>query len=136
MIQCIYLKPRSAFPYPLHSDTIFGALCVGIQELYGNDKLENLLNNFENAIPFLVSSAFPFIEANNKRVHFFPNPITKPPKLENLEVKKLKKAKAYKKTKYVSEGIFNQIISGKLNAMDLIEGIENRYKVESGLLFA
>jgi len=135
MIQCIYLKPRSAFPYPLHSDTIFGALCVGIQELYGNDKLENLLSSFNTKLPFLVSSAFPFIEANNKRVHFFPNPIIKPQKIENLDVKKLKKAKAYKKTKYVSEWIFNQIISEKLNAMDLIEGIENIYKVKSGLLF-
>ncbi|MFQ6071258.1 MAG: type III-A CRISPR-associated RAMP protein Csm4 [Methanosarcinales archaeon] len=144
MTQIIYIKPRSAFQYPLYSDTIFGAMCAGIRTIYGNECLEDLIDRFKGEkIPFLVSSAFPFVEYNNKKVHFFPKPITKLPEIKELDRSesdyeyrdKLKKSKDFNKVKYVSEDLFNKLISGEIKDIELIENLKSKYEVKSGLLF-
>src|SRR5262245_6637674 len=57
------------------ADTLFSALCIAWRELYGADSLlQNLLEPFraagQGALPFLLSSAFPF----GGPVRLFPRP--------------------------------------------------------------
>ncbi|WP_457561924.1 type III-A CRISPR-associated RAMP protein Csm4 [Caminibacter pacificus] len=50
------LIPKSSFATPLKGDTIFGHLCWMILFEFGNDKLEELLEEYKNGNPFLVVS--------------------------------------------------------------------------------
>lgn len=47
--------PTSNFATSLKGDTLFGQICWAIRYTFGNDKLENLLSNYETS-PFLVVS--------------------------------------------------------------------------------
>ena len=62
----------------LHSDTLFSAICHGWLEAYGSKDLEDLLEEFptnQQALPpsppFLLSSAFPFVEKDGMRTTYF-----------------------------------------------------------------
>jgi len=47
-----------------HSDSLFGAICWGLLELEGEDRLKEFLSLFKEKerVPFLLSSAFPFVK--------------------------------------------------------------------------
>ena len=49
------ITPKSYFATSLKGDTIFGQMCWSILYLFGKDRLENLLKEYENS-PFLVVS--------------------------------------------------------------------------------
>jgi CRISPR-associated protein Csm4 len=128
----VHIKPKSAFSGALHSDTLFGALCVAIRHVYGESFLLELLESFKDAPPFLVSSAFPYVATENGRVHFFPKPI------EDYDRRKdfwqfLDRAKALKRTHFISEDLFLRWIAGQRDAYL----IENFDELESsmGLLY-
>lgn len=56
---CITIKPQSAFGTPLVGDTLFGQLCWNIANHFGQEKLTQLLADYQTD-PFLVlSDAFP-----------------------------------------------------------------------------
>lgn len=55
----IILKPRSFFGHIFTSDTIFGAVSWAVRDLYGEAELENLLDQFNDNPPFLLSSLMP-----------------------------------------------------------------------------
>ena len=75
----VYLKPKSLFPTNLPSDTIFGAICVAIKEIYGEDELDSMLGLFNGKNnPFVLSSAFPFVNGSDGKHHFFPKLIIEP----------------------------------------------------------
>ena len=54
------LSPETAFGTPLVGDTLFGQICWGIAEQYGETRLEACLQGYTADHPFLVvSDAFP-----------------------------------------------------------------------------
>ena len=123
----IYFDPISSFPANLPSNKIFGAICIGIKELYGDDELSLMLEQFqEDKVPFILSSAFPFIynEEKKERHHFFPKPIVKPAMFVNYE-KYYDAIKNYKKVKYLDQVLFNRFINGKTDENSLIMDIDN-----------
>lgn len=129
----IYLEPKSLFQ-PISSDTLYGAICSSLSNLYENfdDMLELLRKN----PPFLISSAFPFVGKEGKN-HFFPKPIErsqKPANMDEFDPKKLKKIKQYRNAKYIHEFIFNGWINGEMNDAYLINNI-NDYEIQDGLVF-
>ena len=125
----VYIRPKSPFPKAISSDTLFGAICYGISELYDEEAVTNMLNREKP--PFIISSAFPFIENDGKIEHFFPKPIVDPAR---VDIGLLERAKRYKKAAFIHESIFYDWINGEISELKLIEGQGDRYKVEKGLL--
>lgn len=128
-MQAIYLFPKSPFPLTIPSNTLFGALCYGVRELYGEKDVNEIVD--KGKPPFLISSAFPFVEDEKKMEHFFPKLITKPPK---ISTKLFENAKKLKAVNFVHESIFSEWINGKTSELELIEKVDDAYKVEKGLL--
>lgn len=103
------IRPKTSFITPLHSDSIFGALCWTIQKSEGTEALKQILNLFlKQDPPFIVSNGFPG--------DFMPRPFV-PPKPEGLEDKskeqlleEVSEGKRIKKTKYLTLEEFKTII--------------------------
>ncbi len=70
----VYLWPRGP-SRPIHSDTLFGALCWAWRVLYGREAVERFLSGASEEPPFVVSSAFPAIRNSNGVVRAYPMPI-------------------------------------------------------------
>lgn len=65
----VYIHPISLFP-ELHSDKIFGAILANMNDLYPS-LVDIVIQKFKNRNPpFLISSAFPFIEKTMKKLDF------------------------------------------------------------------
>jgi CRISPR-associated protein Csm4 len=132
-MEIVYIRPKSPFPLDLPSNKIFGAICVGIRAIYGEEELNEMLSLFHgNDIPFIISSAFPFVDGfkDRNKHHFFPKLITEPDKTEDLD-----SAKKFKKVEYVDESIFNEWINGKISESTIIKVFDDRYKTKDKLLF-
>lgn len=119
----VYLKPLSTFPF-LHSDTIFGALCNAISELFP-EKVDVMLSDFQENPPFIISSTFPCVKNNDKITRFYPKIITlSNNKLGDVDARSLKK---YKKISYIEESIFLDLINGNSSEHDIIQDIDKYY---------
>ncbi len=125
----VYIKPLSIFP-ELHSDTIFGAICSAISELYP-EKINEIVEEFEIEPPFLISSAFPYIEHDEKIIRFYPKVNT-----YNNSEKRYNASwyKEYKKIDYIDEDIFFDIISQKIDENSIIENYGSYNKVNNLLM--
>jgi len=122
----IYLEPKSSF-LPLHSDTIFGSVIYAVSQIYP-EELENLLAEFkdENSVPpFLISSAFPYIQGREKRIRLFPRIIEEPVKADP------EKVKAFKKVEFIEESIFLKWASGDLSEKKIIDNLDEYYLHEN-----
>jgi len=90
----------------LHSDTLFSAICHGWLKIYGRKSLECLLKEFPKVdqtsipTPFVISSAFPFVEKSDGTTYFLPKPLKRPPfpEFEERPSQERKEAKKVKKT--------------------------------------
>lgn len=125
----IYLEPKSTFP-KLHSDKIFGAFCSILSEVYPNF-MEELINDFDEKPPFIISSAFPYVTIENNKKHFLP-------KIDVFDKNKdtsnsLDSYKKYKKIEFFDEEIFFEIIENKLTSTDIINSITS-YNIQSKML--
>lgn len=130
----VHLKPKSLFPTNLSSDTIFGAICVAIKEVYGEDELDRMLDLFDGkSNPFVLSSAFPFINGSDGKHHFFPKLIVEP--FKEPITNYWDQAKKFKKVRWIHQDIFNDWINGNTTELDLIKEFDEKYRVKSGLLF-
>ena len=126
----VYIKPLSTFP-KLHSDTLFGAITSVISELYP-DKVEGMLNEFENSNPpFLISSAFPVIFNGDEKIRFYPKIILEED-FTNIDTKIIKD---YKKVEYIEERLFRLIIDGRISHRDILKDYD-KYRRFSNLLFS
>lgn len=123
----IYIKPKSLFP-TLHSDTIFGAIISAASQLY-IEQLPELINKFkgDETAPFLISSAFPYLEKDGKKIRFYPKPLLEPAKTD------INHAKIIKKVNYVQENIFKTWINPAKGEKTIVEQLEN-YHLQEGLL--
>jgi len=90
----------------IHSDTLFGAICNTYRLLYGKEDLENLLKEFIDNPPFLISSAFPY----SSDINFFPMPkvINLSRYVERRDIKK------FKKIEYVSQKVLESVTQSNL----------------------
>lgn len=114
----VYIKPLSLFP-EIHSDTLFGAICSAISNIYP-DKIDDMINEFNNNPPFIISSPLPFIyDTNNNIVRFYP-------KIKDSSNKKhdSNKLKKYKSIEYFDEETFLKFINGDVTTPNLIENID------------
>ncbi len=95
------------------ADTLFSAICQTWRTFFGEESLvQDFLEGYKNAEPFLLTSAFPFAGS----LQFFPKP------LRQIEVSDDNR-KGSKRVCFVSEKRFNQIVGGeqiKFNQEDLI----------------
>lgn len=123
----VYIRPQSTFP-PLHSDTIFGSLIYSWSQLYP-ENLEDIIASFQEnqTPPFLLSSAFPFIDTPEGTVRFYPKIIESPVKADMENMKK------YKKVEFVQEEIFLKMASGEWDESTILNGLDN-YVIEDNLL--
>lgn len=122
----IYLNPRSLFP-TLHSDTIFGALIYTTKEIYP-EIFQEMLERFKNGNPpFLISSAYPYIQGEEDKIRFYPKPLLEPEKHDDLEV-----SKKIRKSRYIEESIFKSWIQG--GEKEISQNIDE-YLLQDGLLY-
>lgn len=120
-MKIVYLKPKSSFRNPLRSDSLFGLLCWGIEQVFGEEKLKSALNNFkERKPPFLISSAFPFKEQQGRKIRYFPKPTLKPVNVE-ADAKKMAMYKTFKKVRWMSEDIFFRLRRGELSLQEFFD---------------
>ncbi|WP_457635359.1 type III-A CRISPR-associated RAMP protein Csm4 [Persephonella sp.] len=117
------ITPSSLFRDLPSSYTIFGAVSWGYLLLFGEDKLNKLLDRFSNGdIPFLVSSVLP----RKKDKYYFPKP--------NLKAKREKKSSAdykrLKKIRYIELSIFKDVLDGKIkNELELNKELEKQNQI-------
>lgn len=128
----VHIRPISDFPL-VHSDRLFGAICVAMKNLYGEERLVEMLTSFKKEPPFLLSSTFPCINHDKSRIYFLPKPIEDVKKIDDHR-KYIDNYKKLNSVKYVSDSIFNDWISGKINEAYIYKNMD-KYKIKTGLLF-
>ena len=121
---------RSSIPF-IHSDRIFGAICVAMND-FGEEKLIDMLENFNKEPPFLLSSVFPYIDYDG-RTYFLPKPIEDIKKMDDHR-KYIDNYKKLDSVKYISADIFNDWINGKTNEAYILQNLD-KHNIKSGLLF-
>lgn len=126
----IYLKALSSLP-ELSSDKLMASIISALSELYP-DEIEDIIKLFmgNNQVPFIVSSAFPFISIGNEYIRFFPNLLQKP-KIQELTTEVFDKNKKIKKISFIEESIFLELIKGKLSFYDIINSLEKNYYIKN-----
>lgn len=134
-MKIIYLSPRSGYRGDLKSDTIWGHLCWGIRQVYGENELNNIIADCINGNPpFVISSVFPMVSypeenGQKKNIHYFPRPILPPSTHEPLpkdwtyqeKLNYLGAKKQARKIKWISQELFEAIIQGKYQNRKLLE---------------
>lgn len=134
----VYLRPRCTLSRPIGSNTLFGAMCWAVRELWGVSRLEELLRGRP---PFAFSSAFPCVWSEGKVVRFYPRPITLELTIEDMERlsggDKKRKVELTKfarmlKIPYISEALFEEVISGRLDAEGAVLELEQGNIVRVG----
>ncbi|MBN1625209.1 MAG: type III-A CRISPR-associated RAMP protein Csm4 [Deltaproteobacteria bacterium] len=122
----IHLEPQSSYEISLHSDTIFGAICWGIRTLFGETRLVQILDEFADSPPFLISSTFPYKKDEDTFKYFLPMPLLKPLSIQDLEAQ-ISKDKKKVKELYHSAKYERVVISNKYKEFRKIKfiGISN-----------
>lgn len=130
----VYIKPLSIFP-KLHSDTLFGALISAINELYP-EKIGEILTEFRENPPFLISSPFPYFFNCNDKIRFYPKIISNDESEveKQIDSEKLSNRKKFKKIQYIEEDLFFRMLNGKLKESSIIRDL-NKYKITGNLLY-
>lgn len=118
----VYIKPLSLFPI-LHSDTIFGALCSAVSQLY-QGMIDSMIDAFKDTPPFTLSSAYPYIKVDDTVIRFYPKIMTTGNTIGDINPINLKR---YKSIDYVEEDIFMDMINGSLDEYDIIDNIDDYY---------
>lgn len=123
----IKLKPKSSFITPIQSDTLFGSMIWALKIIEGEEFIEILVENTKNyQPPFIFSNPiingnYPiFGELSKKFLDEIDNV-----KLKNFDRKKIEFYKAIKKKKYISRGVFEELLNGKKLEqiyLDILEG--------------
>lgn len=129
----VYLKPQSAFPAYISSITLSGAICYALAELFGRERVTEYLSK----PPFLLSSAFPYIENGNKKEHLMPKPIApvRPVVSEPKGGKgRSEDVKKYKKVSLLHESLFWKRVRGEIGEGEMIEALEGGYEIKGSAI--
>lgn len=125
----VYIKPKSIFP-DLHSDTLFGAMVSAMADLFPS-KVDGMIKDFDsNNPPFILSSAFPFVEVDDKKIRFLPKFSNDEDfsKIDNMDV-----FKKFKKIEFLQEELALNILKGELSFVEVLNNLDN-YHAVGGLL--
>ena len=114
MLLRVDFKPLSPFKSFPESYTIFGAICWGIRILFGEDMLNDLLEEFKENPPFLISS--PILKL--KDAVYFPKPVLCSGDIEIQTYKDYEMFKKVKETKYITQEAFKEILDGKIKTRE------------------
>ena len=127
----------------IHSDTLFSAICNAYRLLYGNEKLETMLEGFKRlAPPFLISSAFAYADdiltlplpLSIDWDRYIDDEIIEELNAERKERDKIDKfdlLKRLKRVKFVSARIFRDVIGDVRRIKEYI----NDNNIIHGILF-
>ena len=126
----VYIKPKSLFP-ELHSDKIFGAILSALAELYPSKINEIKVRFQDDNPPFLISSAFPFIELENRKIRFFPKIFIDEESLFSGDMEIIKK---FDKIQYYQEDIFFKILMGEISINNILNNFDDYYIIDNFLL--
>ena len=123
----IKLKPKSSFLTPIQSDTLFGSMIWALKMIEGEEFIETLVEETKNYNPPFIFSN-PIINGNypifGELSKEFLNEIDNV-KLKEFDRKKIEFYKAIKKKKYISRGVFEELLNGKKLEqiyLDVLEG--------------
>ena len=97
----------------ISADTLFSAICQTWSTFYDTDSLKKFFKRYKEdseTLPFMLTSAFPYAD----KVHFYPIPLT----FRGSEDTPDKLKKKFKKVRFISESIFEKIISDELPDFD------------------
>jgi CRISPR type III-A-associated RAMP protein Csm4 len=142
----VYLYPRGPLASPLSSETLFGAVCWGIQTLGGD--VGQLLDRFVPPL-FAFSAAFPMLLIGKHHQRFYPRPITfeAPPAIVRrvaavyaaqhsctLKAAQVKVAEAIKRdlkpVNYLSESVLARVVSGQFTVEQWLLAMLNESRKE------
>lgn len=73
----VYLHFTGGARPELRSDTLFGLIAWGVRAVYGRDSVERFLEPLYRTpaeAPLVLTSAFPYVETAEGRLHYFPRP--------------------------------------------------------------
>ena len=112
----------SYFTSEIKSYTIFGALCWGYKNFFGEKKLLDLLERFSSNPPFLISSCI----FKKGEIRYFPCPQIEEVFPEPKAMEEYKKQKDIKKKlNYIPEDLFVELLEGKIRTKwELAQKIE------------
>ena len=123
----IKLKPKSSFLTPIQSDTLFGSMIWALKMMEGEEFIETLVEETKNYNPPFIFSN-PIINGNypifGELSKEFLDEIDNV-KLKEFDRKKIEFYKAIKKKKYISRGVFEELLNGKKLEqiyLDVLEG--------------
>ena len=126
----VYIKPKSVFP-ELHSDTLFGAMVSAMADLFPSD-VGGMINDFNsNNPPFIISSTFPFVEVNGKKIRFLPK-FSSDEEFSN--VVDFDVFKKFKKIEFLQEEIAVDILKGDLSFTEILNNYDDYFNVGNLLL--
>jgi len=126
MLLRVDFKPLSPFKSFPESYTIFGAICWGIRILFGEKTLTDILEEFKENPPFLISS--PVLKL--KDTFYFPKPVLCGGYSDVPTYTDYKMLKKIKKTKYIPQETFRKVLDGKIRTReDLVHSIEGSDKL-------
>ena len=121
------LKPKSSFLTPIQSDTLFGSMIWALKMIEGEEFIETLVEETKNYNPPFIFSN-PIINGNypifGELSKEFLDEIDNV-KLKEFDRKKIEFYKAIKKKKYISRGVFEELLNGKKLEqiyLDVLEG--------------
>lgn len=121
------LKPKSSFLTPIQSDTLFGSMIWALKMIEGEEFIEILVEETKNYNPPFIFSN-PIINGNypifGELSKEFLDEIDNV-KLKEFDRKKIEFYKAIKKKKYISRGVFEELLNGKKLEqiyLDVLEG--------------
>ena len=116
----VTMKAKSTMTDFADSQTLFGAFCWAIRDLYGSERLEKILDNFLDCEDtFILSSTFPKGLFPKPIINFTDNEVIDKfrvidYKLTSPVIKKLNKIR------YISEEVFKDFITGRFDAGKII----------------
>lgn len=137
----INLTPYGSISNFPDSQTIFGGICWAIKDLYGENNLEELLENFQiSQNRFVVSSAY--IDGTFKAPLEIWSSLD-----ENINIGKRlgidssklsRKSKLLKKINFMSEKVFRDYMKGELDRKEVAESLisgKGKYIFKEGVLY-
>lgn len=138
----VTLSPYGSITSMPDSQTIFGSLCWAIRDLYGEEVLEQILDDFHNhKNRFVVSSVFPMglikapmeiwltVKETSEMLNNF----------KEMTDIIIRKAKELKKVQYMTLDLFREYLKGELDRKKLYQSIvlgdsNGKYKLEDKVL--
>ncbi len=134
-MKSIVLSPDGPFSELPRSDMLFGALCWGIDETLGTDRLESMLAEFQTGHPpFRISSAYPVTKTDTATIRYFPVP--RLPWLVagtgELSKEQLDTVATWKQIEFIPESLFSMIVQGSITSLEQMTGFDEDGHIDIG----